>query len=120
MGTEWMLIIALFLISAFVTYGIFANVEDARREARSLAQPATGRDGRLAAKLADEIAAIRCDLTGVTREDAPALEALRAQELELAEIAEKRGLLKEAEIHRSIAGSVASHLEGFDEAAKSA
>ena len=57
----WLIVLAMFLLTAFVTWGFFANIEDARQmreaEEREAALLAAG-DGALGAKLTDELRAI--------------------------------------------------------------
>lgn len=147
----WLILVGMFLITAFVTFGVFANVADARREReRSDALEAVplelGR-GKLSARLTGELKAIegrgastrewlnktrvpyghclsteacdrttrcvQCERFETTEEDVPHLKRLLAQELELADVAVRRGLEREAEIHRSISASIEKHLKEF-------
>lgn len=147
----WLILVGMFLIVAFVTYGIFANVADARREQELAAQGATpvaAGEGKLSAKLVEELRAVaagggsaeawlkgtrvpygyclatkecdkrtrcvQCDSFETAEEDIPALRLLLSQELDLARLADERGLGREGEIHRSIAASIQRHLSKFD------
>lgn len=152
----WLILVALFLLTAFVTYGLFANVADARRETEQAENGvalagATGR-GRLSTRLGLELSALEaggvsakewlsgarvpygycvskdaCDTTvrcvqcgsfETTRDDLPALQQLLDQEMDLAETAERRGLAREAEIHRNIATGIRKHVDAFARTAR--
>lgn len=58
----WLILLAMFLITAFVTYGVFANIVDARREQDRLLQaepaPVVPGQGRLSEKLVAQLRAI--------------------------------------------------------------
>lgn len=149
----WLILVGMFLITAFVTFGIFANVADAKRErvaAPSIGVASAAGAGRLSAKLTEELKAIeargdsaqdwlnkarvpygyclsregcdgktrcvQCDSFETGAEDLPALRKLLQQEVGLSELAERRGLEREAEIHRRIAGSVREHVDRFEAA----
>jgi hypothetical protein len=149
---EWLIVLGMFLITAFATFGFFANIEDARRQqkvaAREAFLAAVGQS-ELSAKLTEELRAIaesgesadewlqrtrvpyghclleevedcdkktrcvQCEQFETTSADAPALKALLEQELDLAEHAEERGMKREADIHRTTATSIESHLRQF-------
>lgn len=57
----WLIVLGMFLLTAFVTWGLFANIEDARQmreaEEREAVLAAAG-DGALATKLTDELRTI--------------------------------------------------------------
>ena len=59
---------------------------------------------------------VQCEFFETTAQDTPALQALQAQELKLAEQAEELKMLRKAEIHRGIAESIDKHLRKLERA----
>lgn len=102
MDLAWLVVVGIFMLACLTTYGFYLNVEEERREQGEV----VAEHGTLTAKLDHELAAITTEAS-----DAEVLRSFEEQELELAASCESRGQVREAELHRKLAATVAREAE---------